>query len=77
MEERLGVAHSSRFPLYRPLMWHAAAHYASVLKQSGEAGTHRLLIGNPTSEYSDVVNYDCIFQLYTHKPFMARAGLAN
>jgi len=27
MEQRLGVPQSSRFPLYRQLMWHAAAFY--------------------------------------------------
>lgn len=32
MEERLQVPQSSRFPLYRQLMWHAAAFYSECLE---------------------------------------------
>lgn len=32
MEERLNVARSSRFPLYKQLMWHAAAFYAECME---------------------------------------------
>ena len=35
METRLGVATSARFPLFRPLMWHAAAHYDAALRKGG------------------------------------------
>lgn len=42
MEERLGVPPSARFPLYRHLMWHAAAFYLGRL-QSDASGTLHLL----------------------------------
>ena len=31
MEERLGVEESSRFPLYRQLMWRAAHHFSALV----------------------------------------------
>ena len=43
MEERLNVAQSSRFPLYKQLMWHAAAFYTDCLEVELPEGanTHR------------------------------------
>ena len=38
MEERLNVPQSSRFPLYKQLMWHAAAFYADCLEAPLPAG---------------------------------------
>ena len=38
MEERLGVPPSARFPLYRQLMWHAAAHYLTRLRAEKAGG---------------------------------------
>lgn len=38
METRLGVATSTRFPLFRPLIWHAAAHYDAALRNRGGEG---------------------------------------
>jgi hypothetical protein len=36
MEERLKVRSKFRFPLYKQLMWHTAAHYMALLYPKGE-----------------------------------------
>lgn len=39
MEGRLGVQPAFRFPLFKALMWHAAAHYLTRLHAALETGT--------------------------------------
>ena len=43
MEERLGVPPSARFPFYRQLMWHAAAHYLTRLRAEKAGGEYRAM----------------------------------
>ncbi len=38
MEARLGVTAACRFPCFRPLMWHTAAHYLARLRAAAAAG---------------------------------------
>lgn len=38
MEGRLGVQPAFRFPLFKALMWHAAAHYLTRLQAALETG---------------------------------------
>lgn len=44
METRLGVAPAARFPLFRQLMWHTAAHY------------HKLLCRGPAGDNAPITN---------------------
>ncbi len=52
MEERLNVPQSSRFPLYKQLMWHAAAFYTACLEAELSDGESALSTAYHIAELS-------------------------
>jgi hypothetical protein len=45
METRLGVGQAARFPLFRQLMWHTAAHYHALLCDRAAEGDSAVING--------------------------------